>query len=314
MLSILNFQIGEFADSSPSTFDYISLLISSTISVLSIWGGFMIARRIYSNEKADKESEELNIQNSEVNLFKNSISQLNIAIGNQLEKMDEYIRLRNFEFNFNQSVQVDFLQFTNIKYLYLKIGFANEEKIKKLNTLLSRLYALNDFRPSLRSEFRSYISKYNSHESKFYSYRILLYTKFFELCNQRSVNEKLEAGKKKITFSTEDIFMIQYANLRYGIFKDPQVISGNGMIDRDKLNERFILPLIELASKFIPEDYNAIEISDIANEVNSAKIDIDTLTTAHIDTIKAYVKILETVKAEIEDYLEIPPQENTKQQ
>lgn len=147
------------------------------------------------------------------------------------------------------------------------------------------------------------MKKYNFHENKFYSYRKLLYTKYFELCNQRSVSFNVHEGVKVWAFSTDDIFMNEYSQLRDQIFDDSEVIAKNGVKDRKLLNERFIIALIEASSHFLPEDYNAIDVNDIANEVNSAYIDIEHITRIHNQAVKSYLDILKSAKSQINEYL-----------
>ena len=57
MNSFFNFQFGEFAESNPNWFDWLSIVVSSLISIFSVWGGFLIANKIYSQEKNDKKDE-----------------------------------------------------------------------------------------------------------------------------------------------------------------------------------------------------------------------------------------------------------------
>lgn len=303
MNSFFTFQFGDFADSNPNWFDWLALIISSFISIFSVWGGFLIANKIYSKEKNDKIGEEKEIQESEVKLFKNSLTQLKSAIEYQIQGLEEYLAKQDFALKFHQGVQVDFLQFINIKYLYKDTGLTNQEEIKKVNKLLSTLYTLSDFRTSLRDEFRTFIKKYGFHEDKFYFYRKLLYTKYFELCNQRSSDFESHGGKKKWNFHADDYFMIEYSRLRDKIFNDKDVISENGLKDRKLFSERFVVPLIHLSSRFLPEDYNAIEVNDIANDVNSAYTDIEHVTSTHNKATKSYLNILTDAKKQIENYL-----------
>ncbi|OZA66989.1 MAG: hypothetical protein B7X72_04540, partial [Sphingobacteriia bacterium 39-39-8] len=187
--------------------------------------------------------------------------------------------------------------------LYKEIGVNKHEEIHKINRLLSSLYTLNDFRTSLRNELRTYIKKYNFHEDKFYSYRKLLYTKYFELCNQRGVDFIFENGIKKWKFRDDDLFMINYTENRIKIFGDQEVITEGGLKDRAKLTERFIIPLVHISADYIPEDYNAIEINDIANEVNTAHTDMVYATTTHFQAVNSYLDILVDINDKIAEYL-----------
>lgn len=303
MNSFFNFQFGEFNQATPNWFDWFSLLSSLFISAASIFLAFYIAERIYNREKRDKEKEAIDLQKSEIELFKNSLSELNVAIEKQIVDLQKYIDEKNFKLTFNQNVQVDFLQFIDIKYLYKIIGFKNTESIKKLNSLMSSLYTIYDFRESLRDEVRTYLKKYNYHESKFYSYRQLLYTKYYSICNLRADSIIFEEGQKKWKFKDEDKFMPEYTELIIKTFENKSIIDENGLKDRKELNENFVIPLIKIAYKYVPEDYHAIEINDIANDVNSAFIDMESVTDKHFIVIDSYLANLKSINTKIKEYL-----------
>ncbi|MCH4828739.1 hypothetical protein [Flavobacterium columnare] len=303
MNSFFNFQFGEFNQATPNWFDWFSLLSSLFISAASIFLAFYIAERIYNREKRDKEKEAIDLQNSEIELFKNSLNELNFAIEKQIVDLQKYIDEKNFKLTFNQNVQVDFLQFIDIKYLYKIIGFENTESIKKLNSLMSSLYTIYDFRESLRDEVRTYLKKYNYHESKFYSYRQLLYTKYYSICNLRADSIIFEEGQKKWKFKDDDKFMPEYTELIIKTFENKSIIDENGLKDRKELNENFVIPLIKIAYKYVPEDYHAIEINDIANDVNSAFIDMESVTDKHFIVIDSYLANLKSINTKIKEYL-----------
>lgn len=303
MNSFFNFQFGEFNQVTPNWFDWFSLISSLIISAASIFLAFYIAERIYKREKIDKEKESSDLQNSEIELFKNNLTELNTAIENQIISLQKYAEEKNFKLTFNQSVQVDFLQFIDIKHLYKKIGFQNIESIEKLNSLMTSLYTLYDFRESLRDEVRTYLKKYNYHESKFYTYRQLLYTKYYSICNLRAESIIFEEGQKKWKFKDEDNFMPEYTKLIIKTLSDKSIIDENGLKDRKKLNEDFIVPLIKIAYKYVPEDFQAIEINDLGNEVNSAFIDMESITEKHFIVIESYLENLKSINTKIKNYL-----------
>ncbi|MBS1920947.1 MAG: hypothetical protein JST17_11905 [Bacteroidetes bacterium] len=299
-MDCFHFLQGGFWNFTPNWFDWFSLLVA----ILSIFGGYWIATRIYSKEKCDKENEEKELLASEVNLFKNSLTQLSISVKNQIQSLKEYTERKDFKLKFNQGVNADFLHFINVKYLYKDKGVENQKEIAQINKLLSSLFTLNDFRFSLRDELRTYIKKYNFHEDKFYSYRKLLYTKYFELCNLRGIDFKFENGIKKWKLRDDDLFMIRYTEKRLEAFQDNEVITENGLKDRAKLIEKFILPLIHISADYIPEDYNAIEINDIANEVNSAHSDMEYVTQTHFQAVNSYLDILEDINSKVSEYMQ----------
>lgn len=303
MNSFFNFQFGEFNQTTPNWFDWFSLISTLVISAASIFLAFYLAERIYKKEKADKKIEDLDIQNSEVQLFRNSLKELDIAIENQIVDLKSYIKNKDFKLIFHSSIQVDFLQFIDIKYLYREVGFNDAEVINDINNLMTSLYSLYDFRESLRDEVRTYLKKYNYHENKFYSYRQLLYTKYFSICNVRSESIIIEEGIKKWKFKANDKFMPRYTELIFKISKDTSIIDNNGLKDRAKLNSEFVVPLINIAFEYVPEDLDAIEINDISNQVNSAFIDMEFVTEKHFNVMESYLSNLSSISSKIKLYL-----------
>ena len=303
MNSFFNLQFGNFSQATPNWFDWFSLLSSLFISAASIYWAFSIAEGMYQKEKRDKEKEANDLQNSEIELFKNNLNELNKAIEKQIDDLEKYIDEKKFKLTINQFIHVDFLQFIDIKCLYKKIGFNNTESINELNIFISSLYTISDFRESLRDEIRTYMKKYSYHESKFYAYRQLLYSKYNSICNLRADTIITERGQKKFNFKHDDEFMKEYSELISETFKDKSIIDKNELKSRMELNVKFILPLIKIANKYIPEDEHAIEIHEIANEVNVAYIDMESVTEKHFIAIKAYLDNLKSIYKNIDIYL-----------
>ena len=305
MNSFLTFVLGECQDSGPNSFDYFALIVSSLISVFSIWGGYKIANVIYRKEQNDRILEELMIQKTEVDLFKNSISQLKIAIDRQILSLNKYIQEKNFTIAFDQGIDTSIFNYVQIKYLYLDIGFANVEEINKVNELIALISSLKNFNTNLRNEVRAYMDKYAFHEQKRYQYRKLLYTTFYELYNERSVDVEVNKERKKFTFSTNDIFIKEYDELINKITSDKEVIFDGSLKSIDLLIERFILQLIAISSKFVPEDIHAIQILEMANVVNTAHNDINNINTLHFESVGSYNKLLKKVSDRIEKYFSL---------
>ncbi|QEE48417.1 hypothetical protein FUA48_02145 [Flavobacterium alkalisoli] len=303
MNSFFNIQFGEFNESSPNWFDWFSLIINIIVSAASILLAFYLAERIYKKEKKDKEKDNLDLLNSEVDLFENSLIELNVAIKSQIKDLEEYVEQKNFSLKFHPDIQVDFLQFIDVKFLYKKEGLQNSESIQKTNRLLTNLYTLYDFRKSLRDELRTYIKKYNYHESKFYLYRMLLHTKYFELCNKRNIDVKIEQGIKKWSFNDDDNFMKSYTSLINKTLADEEIMSGGSLISREELTKKFIIPLAKISYEHMPEDYNAIEVNEIANQVIAAHRDMEEVTEKHFNAINSYLTNLNIITKNIEAYL-----------
>jgi len=303
MNSLFNFQYGEFSQVSPTWFDWFSLISTWIVSGLSILLAYLIAKTIYNREKNDKERELKNIQQLEVKLFNNSLIELDKALEEQIASLKKYIKEENFKLTYNQCLQVDFLQLINVKNLYMQVGFEQTSAIKKINELLSSLYAIKDFRESLRDELRMYIEKYKYHESKFYSYRKLIHSAYYDLCNKRAESFIIDNGQKKWKFYEGDTFMKEYSELLNKIFTDPSIIFDNRLIDRKKFNNEFILPLIAISDGHIPEDKQAIEVNEIGNDINNAFIDMESISDSHFTVIRAYLKNLETADKKIKEFI-----------
>jgi hypothetical protein len=307
MNSFLTFVSGEGADSSPNWFDYFTLIITSLISIFSVLGGYKIARTIYKSEQNDKLLEDMMLQTTEVNLFKNSLSQLKTSVDKQVEALKRYDSERNFTIQFVQGLDTTIFNYIQIRHLYLDIGFSNSEKINRLNELIGLISSLQKFSLNLRDEFRAYMDKYSFHEQKRYQYRQLLYTKFFELYNERSVSVEVDenSGRKKFTFSTQDIFIKKYNDLINTVQNDQEVIFDGSLKSIDLLIVRFIVPLIHLSNEYVPEDIHAIQILEISNAVNTAHKDIENITNVHFTSVNTYLQLLENISGKIQEYSSI---------
>jgi hypothetical protein len=288
-------------DFTPNWFDWLTLILT----IASIIGAYWVAKTVYGKEKDDKKLEDKELENSENLLFINNLETIQKPIISQIKSLKEYVDIQDFRLSFNPEIQVDFLQFINIKDIYKKHGFDNKKNIEIINNLMTSLYSLYDFRASLRNEVRTYIEKYNYHEQKFYNYRSLMYTKYFELCNTRAEKIVNENGIKKWVFNQNDKFMSEYSALRNKTFDDKEIIENNGLISRDFMIERFINPLVEISSKYIPEDYNAIEINELSNDVRAAFIDMTHVTEKHFIAIRSHIKSLENVNAQMKFFNKI---------
>lgn len=299
-MSIFNIQFGTFNDSGSSWFDWLSVFISG----ISILLAYYIAERVYSKEKKDKKKENADLVRSTNLLLENNLRQLNIAIIEQITSLKIYNEEKNFKLTFHPDVQVDFLQFVNIQYIYEGIGYEKVEQIAELNDLMSNLFRLYDFRVSLRSEVRTYLEKYAFFENKFYTYRKVLYGKYFQLCNARGVDFVVEAGVKKWRFDEGDLFMRRYSTLRNTALTNPDIINESGIHDRKAFSEAFLLPIVnEITFDYIPEDISAIEVNDLANESCTAFTDMESITEKHFSTIESYIQNLERISLRITNYL-----------
>lgn len=288
-----------FLSYTPNWFEFTSLIVT----IGTIWGAFKVSEHVYEKEKVDKRVENISLQFSENELFKNNLGALIKPIKSQIKSIKRYLIKDDLKLKFYPEIQVDFLQFISIKEIYKKNDLHNKKNIEAINNLMTNLYTLYDFRTSLRDEVRTYIEKYNYHERKFYLYRSLLNGKFFELSNLRAIGYTIDKGIKKWGFDPKDNFMLEYSKLRMATFDDKEIIDNDGLKDRKLLNEKFIVPLAEIANNYIPEDHNAIEVNDISCEVNAAFQDMEEITKKHKNSMEGYKKSLEIVLDKIEQFL-----------
>ncbi|WP_055448544.1 hypothetical protein [Lacinutrix mariniflava] len=293
-------KVAKFWSFSQNWFDILSLVLT----LLSLWLAFWLGERGYRRDKKDKIKEEKELINSEIKLFKNNLKQLLKAIDGQLKGLKKYQNDKNFSLEFHANVQVDFLKFIDVKHVYEYFGFKNKETIDKVNKLFSNLFALNDFRDSLRDSVRTYISRYTDFEKGFYLYRKLMYKMMHEIANERAIDIRPEVGGYQINFGTNQ-FAQQFFRLNQSVLNHPDLQDANGMVIRPKLIELFIMPAIELSKQFIPANHDAIQVSDVANEVNSSWINMEVVTKAHFNEIDAHIDTLEKVKEKINEFLEL---------
>ena len=290
----------EFWSFSQNWFDILSLVLT----ILSLWLAFWLGERGYRRDKKDKAKEEKQLIKSEVKLFKNNLDQLLKAVVKQLEALKKYKTDKNFSLEFRSELQVDFLKFVAVKNVYEQFGFENQEKIDTINELFATLFALNDFRHSLRDSVRNYITRYTGFEKGFYLYRKLMYKMMHEIMRKKSIDVIPGEGGLHIDFG-ENEFARQFFQLNQKALYDPDLLTPEGVLNRHKLIELFVLPSIEISKPFIPLDEDAIEVSDIANEVNASWANMEVVERAHFIEIDGHIATLEKVKEKINEFLEL---------
>lgn len=292
-MSIFNFQFGDFEESSPNWFDWFSLILNLLVTSFSIYFAFYLGEKTYKRDRDDKIDEEKNNIKAEKELFNNNLIELKENISIQIGFLSEYLTNRDLKLKINPSLQIYFLEHIDLKTIY-KI---NEDKLK-INKLLSSLYSIENITTTLSLELTNFITKLNSHQSKFKIYRQAYYRKFFDYSNSRAEEIIVDNGVKKWRYNENDKFMEEFAKLR-----NNPISNEDGTANYKLIDENFLLPLIELSNKFIPEDYNAIEIHDLTNDSHSAFIDIENLTELHFKAIENNKKILEETLKSINEFI-----------
>lgn len=290
----------EFWSFSQNWFDILSVVLT----LLSLWLAYWLGEKGYRRDKKDKKKEEKQLMISEINLFKNNLEQLLGAIEKQLSGLNKYKIDKSFSLEFRADVQVDFLKFIDIKNVYEYFGYENSTKLDVVNTLFSSLFSMNDFRNSLRDSVRNYITRYTDFEKGFYLYRKLMYRMMQDIANRRAIDIREAVGGLEINFGN-NAFAEQYFHLNQGTLRNPDLLDANGIVIREKLIELFIIPVIALSQQYIPADEDAIQVSDVANEVNSSWINMEVVTAAHFKEIDGHINTLEKVKEKIIEFLEL---------
>lgn len=278
----------------PTWFDWLSLIVT----VFSIIFAYFLGERNYKRQLRKKKREHKELIVSENNLFVGIISKLSTIIQKQLTNLTTYkeaVKEKNnsLVLEIETGFQIAHLEFLNLKSLY------EEYNSKELNELLMNLFGLGEINNLLSEEMKSFLNSYNSYDKIFKkNYRLVLYSNFFGFSNARAENYKIEKGIKKWQYSIDDKFMQEYYKLR-----QVDILNEKSLADKTKINKNLLLPFIELSGKFIPEDYNAIETYNIANEAHSAFIDMENLEIAHLNVINSYIDTLTICNDKIENIL-----------
>jgi hypothetical protein len=283
---------------SQNWFDIFSLVLT----ILSLWLAYWLGEKGYKRDKKDKEKEQKQLIETEIKLFKINLEQLLEAISNQLTALEDYKVKQNFSLKYYPDLHVEFLKFINPKFIYEHIGFQNADQINEFNELLRSLYGLNDIRISIKDSLRNYILRYNEFEKGFYLYRKLMYKMMHEIANKNAIDLIPAEGGIHIDFGINE-FARKFFHLNQSCLYNPELLDEKNQLIRPKLIELFILPAIELCKHYIPVNADAIEVSDVANEINASWINMEEITNAHFNEIDGHIAILENVRDEITEYL-----------
>ena len=293
----------EFWSFSQNWFDILSLILT----LLSLWIAFYLGERGYKRDQRDKNKDQEQLVNSEIKLFKNNLKELLNAADSQLDGLKKYEVDESFSLVLNPSVQVDFLKYIDVKNVYEYFGYKDSSKLDVVNSLFSSLFSLNDFRESLRDSVRNYITRYTDFEKGFYLYRKLMYRMMHDIANKNAIELINVEDGVHINFGGND-FAERFFHLTQAVLQNPELFNENGDVIRPKLMELFIMPAIDLSKYYIPIDEDAIQVSDVANEVRSSWLNIEVVTTAHFNEITGHIKILANVKKNINEFLELQKQ------
>lgn len=119
--SLFNFQFGEFGESSPNWFDWLTLILT----IVSLGIAFLISWYIYHREKIDREIDKLALENAEVMLFNSMISDLEKWTGDQLLKLEQHRYNNNhFSLKLDTSLNIDLLRWNPLLKILQRQLFA----------------------------------------------------------------------------------------------------------------------------------------------------------------------------------------------
>lgn len=294
---MFNFQFGYFYNSSPNWFDWLNFLGTIIVSGLSIFTAYHLGEKNYRRDKKERAKREEDLMTSENNLFRENLKELKKQISIQEGYFKEYLEKEEFNQLFvNSSVQVNFLKNIDVKQLYKKVE-NDKSKVEQINTLFSYLYGISNFESTIQDEYRTFIKRYNELEIIFKNnYGIVFYHLFHQINNKRIVNYPKINGKMAWQYDSRDKFMLDYFKLRSEFIEKNKT-----KVDRELIS-KLLKEIAEMSNKYIPKDYDAIQVNHFANESYTAFRDIEAKKESHRKVIDNYSDILGKLKEKIEEY------------
>ncbi|CEN38342.1 hypothetical protein [Capnocytophaga cynodegmi] len=297
---MFNFQFGDFYNSSPNWFDWLNFLGTIVVSTFSIFFAYCLGERNYKRDKKEKAKQEEELMISENNLFRENLKELKKQISKQESYFKKYLTEKEFnQLCVNSSVQVNFLKNIDVKQLYRKVK-NNKNKVEQINTLFSYLYGISNFESAIQDEYRTFVKRYNELEIIFKNnYGTVFYHLFHQINNKRIVNYPKVNGGIGWEYDSKDEFMLEYVQLRSKFIKENKI-----KVDRKRISE-LLKEIAEKSNKYIPKDFDAIQVNHFANEAYCAFVDMEAKRKSHYKVIDSYLKVLEKLKKKIEEYEEL---------
>lgn len=284
MTSIFNFQSGEFNNSTPGWFEWISLFF--------IVLGSAVAFFIYYKQRCDNAEDAYK-------LFQNSLSILNIAVEDtiiQLTKFKSGLLTSNDDFikpNLSANLNDRFLSRIDLTSLtrYYKGKTAKEYTDYKI--FIEKSSFIGIYHDYFLNEMNYFRSEFRAHEKTFQQHRLLAANILNDIVDHRLAERDV-------------FFAAQYASLVKRVVDNANIVRDGQVINRDLLNEEFVKELVLLTSQFIGKDAKANEVNGIANEVYSARYDMNSLKTQMSDTLTKNINEFRKIKDVIISLLNTP--------
>lgn len=281
------FDFSDNSNQSPNWFDWLSL----AVSVLSIIIAYLWGRYIYKKEKEDRQNEELENIKSEKDLFESHLYMLNNEIREQIKDLKKYVHEKGFSIKVNPNIQIDFLNFVNIKSLY------KDNDRNKVNNLLSALYGLSHFYNLLKREVDDCNKYYNQEEKIFKeNYQEVFYIQIDMLSNKHLGERQIDEDGKLIEFELKTPFMNEYKGITETFDDYTREGIDNSRV-ADKLNE-----IMNITGKYRVYDIDATTVNTYANRAYLAYVNMKNRRKQHFEVINTFLGTLEDVNKEIENY------------
>ncbi|MDR1792319.1 MAG: hypothetical protein LBR36_02600 [Bacteroidales bacterium] len=269
-------------------------------AIIGVFCAYCVANYIYKKESRDREKENKLLQEADNQFFNDNVCNTKKMIEQQIEYLKQYEQDRNSMLTVILELRTDYLQYIRVHNIYKQHQKKENGSTEIIYKLFSKLASLSSSQVFLQQKHQYYINKYNEYEKLFFLYRQLLYFKYYELWNKRSI---LTEGNA--TCDIADSFLKHYSELQHKTLNNPQIIDDNQMKDRKLLVSEFVLPLLVLSAKYIPNDIDAIEINQIGQDVNFAFIEMETIEKDYLAANATYMKYLQEIRLYIEKFLQL---------
>ncbi len=258
---MINLQFGDFFDAKPNWFDWLSLFVN----IFAIAFGFIGAYIIY-----DRQRKHVSADANE--LFRDGMSVLKDAIADTisgLQKFSEGLQNPNDEFaspKLNASLNdkiISKVDFTALRRHY--VTTKNNQAIQHLTAFNKLTGFIGFYHDYFINDINYFRDLFLEKESQFSQYKLLLNNYFYEIT----------AGRYE---PRDNKFALEFVRMHAEIFANRNIIDADfNMLDRNAFNTAFIVPLATMSASFIQTDSMANTINQKANEINSARVDINAL-------------------------------------
>lgn len=268
----------------PYWFDWLSLFAN----LLFITGGFIVAFAVYSHQRNDNARDAYEA-------FQDSLLVLNDAVDKTIVELSKFktgMSASNDDLA-NPKLPValndrflEKVDLPSLKRYYKKhhLNYSDLMSFLKQSSILGAFYNI------FLNEFNSFRTTFFSFEQKFKRHRLLYVNLFHEVRGGLYKSHSVDF-ERKYTVKIQELM------------KDVDVVKNSAIINRNLLNERYIVPIAQLAGEYITTDEKASQINQLANEVNDARIDMDNLKASMADSASGYIILFENLKTVIENLL-----------